>query len=81
MYIYILIQPVTYRITFLTHCTIIELYYLCILSFYLVEHESGWYFSIFLLAVGLSNTIFGRDEKIGSSKDDIREKKIDEILK
>ena len=54
---------------------------ICGLSFYLVEHSSGWYFSIFLITVGLSNFIFERDEKIGSSKDYIREKKIEEILK
>ena len=53
---------------------------LCGISFYLTN-KSGWYFSIFLITVGLSNFIFERDEKIGSSKDYIREKKIEEILK
>ena len=54
---------------------------ICGLSFYLVEHSSGWYFSIFLCAIGFSNIMFVRDEKIWKNKDYIRNKKIEEILK
>jgi hypothetical protein len=51
------------------------------LSFYLVEKYSGWYFSIFLLGVGLSNLSLERDIKISNDPHLNRDRKIREILK
>lgn len=52
-----------------------------ILSFYLVDRYSGWYFSIFLLGVGLSNLSLERDIKISNDPHLNRDRKIREILK
>jgi hypothetical protein len=51
------------------------------LSFYLVEKYSGWYFSIFLLGVGLSNLSLERDIRISNVPQLNRDRKLKEILK